>query len=67
MTVMTAEELIRECAEIDRYVSEMPRGQLPIEHQLAIVSQTLGRTIATLKDVMETLAAHMGSATAESK
>jgi len=59
MAIMTAEQLLKEIAEIDRYVSEMPGGHIPIEHQLAIVSHTLGRTLGTLKDTMETLAAHL--------
>ena len=59
MAIMTPAELTKEVAQIDRYVADIPKGQIPIEHQLAILSHALGLTMATLRDTMDTLAAHL--------
>jgi hypothetical protein len=63
MANMTIADLRREVAQIDRYVADMPRGPIPIEQQLALASHALGLTMATLRDVMDTLATEMEKST----
>ncbi len=53
--ILNRDQLQREAAMIERYLAELP-PTLPDHEQLMLVSSTLGRTLGTIRDILDTLA-----------
>ena len=53
--ILSPDQLKREAEMIERYLTELP-PQLSDHEQLMLVSSTLGRTLGSIRDILDTLA-----------
>jgi hypothetical protein len=57
--ILNPDQLKREAEMIERYLAELP-PQLSDHEQLRLVSATLGRTLGSIRDILDTLS-HLAS------
>ncbi len=58
--ILTPKQLRDEIFMIEQFLRELP-ARLTESEQLMLTTNTLGRTLGSLRDVMDTLAAHLES------